>query len=627
MRTALRQVKRLLLDGIPPDQIALLAPKPGVYRRLVATVAQEYAVPVAVEGVLGTNPAVSALLNALSLSPDFPWRRTFDLLRSPYFDITPWLDDEQIDLLDRLTRERPVVAGEDQWRHALRPLPRSETNDDVDEDRGRPPLVATVSAETLDAIRDKLFDLFRHLTPPALADHADYVLWIQSAILGIFPDVAPDETDDGVPQTETPPSLDLVEQCDGGPHAKRDREALALLLRCLRQIVTAAELIPQDGADVDWLTFRTDLMNILPAVPVHPDRDVAQVRFDALESGRGLTPAHLFVLGLSEGEFPTPPPVDVLFAAQEREASTLPLRRYEPGSDASLWWQIVCNVSSRLVLLRPWLDDKGTPWPPSPYWQAVTEAFVELKPKRIPVAAPMSLDEAASIQELSTALAVAGASEAPDELAPGWRMAQRGAALLALRSGWGAPGIFEGVIEADDLRAELSQRYGMAHIWSASRLNRYNGCPFGFFIEQILRLEPLLDPEEGLDVLQRGSLLHAILEDLYRRLAQESLCPTPQTEAEVLALLDDCSAQAFGQAPHVYGFRPGPLWQQEQTEMHRLLQSLLRCRVRRKRRNASLPAFRPGVGLRYRPRPSGGRAYRRGRAQRPRARLDRPHRP
>ena len=56
---------------------------------------------------------------------------------------------------------------------------------------GRLPLVATVSAQTLDAIQDKLLDLFRHLTPPALAGHADYVLWIQSAILGIFPDVRP----------------------------------------------------------------------------------------------------------------------------------------------------------------------------------------------------------------------------------------------------------------------------------------------------------------------------------------------------------------------------------------------------------------------------------------------------
>ena len=107
VRIALRHIKQLLLDGVSPHDISLLAPKPGIYQRLVATVASEYGLPVAVEGVLGTNPAISALLNALSLSPDFPWRRTFDLLRSPYFDITGWLDGEQIDLLDRLTRERP----------------------------------------------------------------------------------------------------------------------------------------------------------------------------------------------------------------------------------------------------------------------------------------------------------------------------------------------------------------------------------------------------------------------------------------------------------------------------------------------------------------------------------------
>ena len=212
--------------------------------------------------------------------------------------------------------------------------------------------------------------------------------------------------------------------------------------------------------------------------------------------------------------------------------------------------------------------------------------------KRVPVAAPRAQDEAASMRRS----ALRWPRPARLRRRMNWPQVGVGATgrCTARPTLWfKSPGIFEGVIEADDLRAaELAQRYGPDHVWSASRLNRYNTCPFGFFVEQILKLEPLLDPEEGLDVLQRGSLLHAILEDLYRRLAQESLCPTPQTEAEVLALLDDCCAQAFRQAPHVYGFRPGPLWQQEQAEMHRLLESLLRAECVE---NGETPRFRPFV--------------------------------
>ena len=83
-RAALRAVKRLLLDGVAPVEIALLTPRPGEYRRIVQAVAGEYGLPVRVEQPLAENPAVSALLNVLGLYPDFAWRGTFDALRSPY---------------------------------------------------------------------------------------------------------------------------------------------------------------------------------------------------------------------------------------------------------------------------------------------------------------------------------------------------------------------------------------------------------------------------------------------------------------------------------------------------------------------------------------------------------------
>ena len=251
VRIALRQAKRLILDGVAADEIAILAPKPGVYRRLVETVSAEYGVPVAVEAMLGTNPAVAALLNVLRLSPDFPWRQTFDCLRSPYFDLSPWLNTEQIDLLDRLTRDRPVVAGAEQWQYALQPADVDGSPDVEDEDRSGRPLVATLPTETLDAIRQGVDALFQHLTPDANTVHADYVLWIQSAILGLV--VEEEGEDDAVPGPPSP-SLGMAERCTVGPHAERDTAALARLLHSLRQIVEAADLVETEEM-VDLVHF------------------------------------------------------------------------------------------------------------------------------------------------------------------------------------------------------------------------------------------------------------------------------------------------------------------------------------------------------------------------------------
>jgi ATP-dependent helicase/DNAse subunit B len=92
-RWALKSMKQRLLEGAAPDQVALLAPDPEVYQRIVEIAAEEYGIPVRLERRLDENPAIAALLNLLSLAPRFPWRETLDALRSPYFS-QPWLSAE-----------------------------------------------------------------------------------------------------------------------------------------------------------------------------------------------------------------------------------------------------------------------------------------------------------------------------------------------------------------------------------------------------------------------------------------------------------------------------------------------------------------------------------------------------
>ena len=116
VRTALRMVKRLLLQGVPPREIAIRVPQPGVYRRLVQTISEEYGLPVAIDAPVVEQPVTMALIDLLTLWPEYRWRTVFDVLRSPYIS-HPWLNDEQIAQLDRLhvraphhCRHRPVAS-------------------------------------------------------------------------------------------------------------------------------------------------------------------------------------------------------------------------------------------------------------------------------------------------------------------------------------------------------------------------------------------------------------------------------------------------------------------------------------------------------------------------------------
>jgi ATP-dependent helicase/nuclease subunit B len=147
--------------------------------------------------------------------------------------------------------------------------------------------------------------------------------------------------------------------------------------------------------------------------------------------------------------------------------------------------------------------------------------------------------------------------------------------VIRARQSWSHAPAYEGVLGAADILADLRERFGAKHSWSASRLNRYGNCPYGFFAQHVLKLDEQSEPEEGMDVMQRGSLLHGILEHLHRRLVEENLALSAEMQETVLRYLDETCEAQFRRAPARLGFRPTALWKHEQAEMKRLLTALV----------------------------------------------------
>ena len=574
VRLALRQIKQLLLSGVEPDDMVLLAPKPDAYRRMVELVAQEYGVPVNLEGLLSGNPAVQAFQNLLSLPPDFPWRPTLDALRSPYIHQL-WLNPEQVDLLERLSRERPVVAGREQWQYALQPLTKLtaplQSDLFVDEDLGVPRLVSKLDPQELETIQSGLLAFFDHLTPPKTSTSRQYILWLQQRILGLHAELE-DEDDSDLTETE---KLNLADCAEKGKYAQRDLRALQVLLQNLRALLAAEDLVQTDQPiPVDWATWRNELLHQLSSVSLTSEDWQPGVLFGRLEAGREKPYDYMFVLGLSEGEFPALPPADPFYDLQERCDHPLKLRCPRLADDASLWWLVLCNCHQQLTLLRPYLDNNGAPWEPSPYWQEVLDK-VGIQARSIPVAYLPGIDQAASQAELLLALALNGAHQVPGDLVRPWEAAQQAYNVMRLRQSWQPAPAYEGSFQSDDLKAELLTRYRTDYAWSASRLNRYGECPYAFFADSILELQALEEPQEGFDPRQRGSLLHEVLEILHRLLGEQGLYLCLEHQETILALLEKTCASAFRNAPRRHGFRPTALWRYEQEELRRWLRALV----------------------------------------------------
>jgi RecB family exonuclease len=169
-----------------------------------------------------------------------------------------------------------------------------------------------------------------------------------------------------------------------------------------------------------------------------------------------------------------------------------------------------------------------------------------------------------------------GLTDAAEAASPvEWREAARefdihmknGVEALTARLAPKAEGTYEGDTSTGSIEVfDLGERFGPEHGWSASRLESYGTCPFEFFVAYALGLEPRTPPEEGFDVRMLGSMLHQILEDVYRAARDLETC---------LTLLPEKAQAVFERAPREYGFRPTALWTVQQRELERRLRETI----------------------------------------------------
>ena len=101
---------------------------------------------------------------------------------------------------------------------------------------------------------------------------------------------------------------------------------------------------------------------------------------------------------------------------------------------------------------------------------------------------------------------------------------------------------------------QLAARFGAAHVWSPSRLERYGECGYWFYTANVLELEEPADPVTGYDLAQRGAMLHTILERVYQAASD------PADSESVVAALPEVAARVFDDAPERYKFRVTARW-------------------------------------------------------------------
>jgi ATP-dependent helicase/nuclease subunit B len=530
-RMVARAVKTLLLSGVSADDVLVTARDLVPYADLIREVFSEYGIPVDVEGAesLWHNGAVATLLRALRL-PEEGWSfgPVTALLRSSYFR-PEWPETEAIphvaehaEVLLRLLAE---PGGRDVYLRAT----------DLWADRPPLPLEDEHAEESK---RQRKHDLAKACRPflhhffsawdsaPLRAPLREHVGWLRHFAhdLGI---------------------ARVAEEDD------RDRAALARFWQELENWVQLSDHI-YGG---EHLLERTRVYRLLGILAVEAGlartpRGPGRVRVLSAGLARTLDVPYLFILGLGERSFPRLTAPEPFFNEAERQAFRQAGLNLSGLADVMpeemlLFYQLVTRARCRLVLGYPAVDERGQSLLPSSFLVALLECFTA---NSVPtVRRGMLLDRYDQDEPLcpaehrvrAAALLSRGEQSAlllPAPLAANLRAA---AALVRGRFYEREYSAYDGLLRHPGVVAELKQRFGPDKVFSPTALEEYVACPFRFFFDHVLGLEPLEEPREEIESTDRGLVFHRALSRLHGHLHEQGIRePTAAVDALVLERLE-----------------------------------------------------------------------------------------
>jgi ATP-dependent helicase/DNAse subunit B len=283
---------------------------------------------------------------------------------------------------------------------------------------------------------------------------------------------------------------------------------------------------------------------------------------------RGLRVRAVFLAGMIEGGFPLTASRDWIYPHEERDRLReygLTLEDISPNTllkEEHYFYQVACRATERLYLTRPLIlgDDSETVG--SYYIDELRRAVAPLKIETENVRRDYdgrNLAVVASATEMKVGLVRQQERHLHDAQKGGLLPQPRITRLLTLARNdgflsdaalrrieiererasryWGP---YDGEITNPDLLKLLHQKYGPDFVHSASGLSVYGNCPYRFFAQRVLRLEPRGEAALDLQAIDAGKLLHDILRRFFERHRREPLhkLDRKKLQTELAAIAD-----------------------------------------------------------------------------------------
>lgn len=539
IRSIAGEIARLHAAGTPYSAIAVAFPDVRAQLSVVQEIFSDFCIPwnSATGTRLVRSPVSGFLLSiAETVSDRYPREHIVRLIGSPYFRSRAvreyGLTADEVDLVSRLAQ---IEGGESGWKDGLdRYLARV-----TEETTGEP---GSRNREMAGRVRDGMTRLFRDLSLLTSKETIDEHRKNFTGLIDRWGLWQPPASGDG----------ELLQ----GEYA-----ALAKFRECLTSLDRTTTLLTP--APVGIGEFLSTLSLLVREAELPPSRDGTGV---ALLGIRECVHEHfplLFIAGLTEGEMPRL--TTRLPLSNTLENRRMGTRSLEDILREERYYFIAALLAGRdRVYMSAPQSDGGKVLLSSAFFERVREAAAGV-PWGQEDSGPSPSLQAESIRagemiargEICGSLAHLPPETGIDELA-GRITIER----FYRRGGYDSP--YEGMLAEDAaISSALGAMYGPGYVYSPTVLETYAECPFRFFLERVVRIQPLPEVEPNLSARDRGTAVHTILSSFYRewrRLGHEKV--TAVSLAEATELMLRIAAEELGRHPS-----ESPLWEATRIQM------------------------------------------------------------
>lgn len=485
----------ILIRNIEPDKICLAFNLIQSYSPIIRDIFTNFGIPFNLTDrySLSTSPIVISLINFLEiLENDFYYKNIFRSLSLNYLKIA------QIDLSNLLKASvnLKVVSGYKNWIDSLNDALHQPTVYE-DNERGISDRDREVYTKALGDIK-KIFELLKPFAKALTISEfkeAFYNLIFSFEIPALLVNSKDDTTEKNIKAFEEFSST-INELLDLFRLEYKDDEKFPLkfFLNNIRTAVASARY------------------NI-------KEKPGYGVQITTINEIRGLKFDYLFISGLCDGDFPTRYVPEIFFSG-----SYVKNEKNHQTEESYHFYQSLCSWNKRLYLTHPVKEERR---------ELVTSNFLDEFLSLFSVTEKSSLnyqDNLYNKEELLKHIGKVGIEniekdEAFKNLNINLKTIKHAVEIDKLRTeNPFGESEYTGFISKKLLPNSKEKLESLKNKeYSISQLETYEACPYKYFAERILNLEPIEEPTEEIEALEMGSLLHSILYEFYTELKTKKI--------------------------------------------------------------------------------------------------------